>query len=77
MTGRRARAPRLYRFALLLPFAWQLGGAGAANRIMWRPFGLPFQMAWQMAGVLVASAAIAFVFRRDEAAASTDGERDA
>jgi len=58
---------RWHRLALLSPFVWQLGFAGIANNIVWRPFGLPFQMVWQMAGILVASAAIAWVFLRDEA----------
>ncbi|WP_198351204.1 DUF3311 domain-containing protein [Flavisphingomonas formosensis] len=58
---------RWHRLALLLPFIWQLGFAGIVNDIAWRPFGMPFQMVWQMAGVLVASAAIAWVYRRDAA----------
>jgi len=64
---------RWHRLVLLLPFLWQLGFAGIANQIVWRPLGLPFQMLWQMAGVLVASAAIAWVYRRD-AALARDGE---
>ncbi len=63
-----------HRLVLLIPFAWQLGLAGVANGIAWRPFGVTFQMAWQMAGVLVASAAIAFVFWRDEALARATGD---
>jgi hypothetical protein len=63
---------RWYRLALLLPFAWQLGFAGIANDITWRFFGLPFQMLWQMMGILVASGAIAWVFRRDEACGQGD-----
>jgi hypothetical protein len=64
---------RWHRLALLLPFLWQLGFAGMANDVQWQPLGLPFQMVWQMAGVLIASAAIAWVFRRDEAL-DADGE---
>ncbi|WP_420139791.1 DUF3311 domain-containing protein [Sphingomonas sp.] len=61
-----------HRLALLLPFIWQLGLAGFANDVTWRPFGLPFQMVWQMMGVPVASAAIAWVFLRDEAKRKID-----
>lgn len=63
----RSERFRWYRLILLTPFVWQLACAWLANGIAWRPFGLPFQMVWQMAGVFVASAAIAFVFRLDEA----------
>ncbi|UAK22915.1 DUF3311 domain-containing protein [Sphingomonas nostoxanthinifaciens] len=63
-----ARPARRHRLVLLLPFVWQLALAPVANGVTWRPLGLPFQMVWQMAGVLVASAAIAWVFGRDEAA---------
>ncbi len=64
---------RWHRLALLLPFVWQLALAWIANGVAWRPFGLPFQMVWQMLGVLVASAAIAWVFARDEAWGSAEG----
>ena len=43
---------------LLLPFVWQLGLASWANDVEWRPFGLPFAMAWQMAGILFATAVL-------------------
>ncbi|MDN8891467.1 DUF3311 domain-containing protein, partial [Staphylococcus aureus] len=46
---------------LLLPFVWQVGAVPLVNDIAWRPFGLPFPMVWQMAGVLFASAIIALV----------------
>lgn len=57
---------RYHRLALLLPFVWQLGAVGLVNAVAWRPFGLPFPMVWQMAGIVIASATIAFVFWRDE-----------
>jgi len=69
---KRGEGRRWHRLALLLPFVWQLGFAGIANMVTWRPLGLPFQMVWQMAGVLVASAAIAWVYRRDRALGTVD-----
>jgi hypothetical protein len=54
--------PRRWHLGLLLlPFLWQVGAVPLVNDIAWRPFGLPFPMVWQMAGVLFASAIIALV----------------
>lgn len=50
---------------LLLPFLWQLGLAPWANGVAWRPLGLPFQMVWQMAGILFATLVIALRYRLD------------
>ena len=58
---------RPHHLLLLAPFVWQLALAPAANGVAWAPIGLPFPMLWQMAGILVASVAIALVYRRDRA----------
>jgi hypothetical protein len=63
---------RWHRLALLLPFVWQLGLAWFANGVSWQPFGLSFQMVWQMLGIPVASGAIAWVFVRDESMKKTE-----
>jgi hypothetical protein len=65
---------RWHRLILLLPFVWQLALAPFANGIAWMPLGLPFQMVWQMAGVLVASASIATVFLIDSRIAGDSDE---
>ncbi len=54
---------RWHHLWLLVPFLWQVGGVPWANGVAWRPFGLPFLMAWEMAGVVAASLTIAFVHR--------------
>lgn len=55
------------KFILLAsPFLWQVALAPFANAVRWTPLGLPFQLVWQMAGVLLASAAIGTVFLIDE-----------
>jgi hypothetical protein len=50
---------------LLLPFGWQLGLAPWANGVAWRPLGLPFAMAWQMAGILFATGVLALRYALD------------
>lgn len=53
-----AQVPRRRRWhlsLLLLPFLWQVGGVPLVNDVALRPFGLPFPMVWQMAGVVFAS----------------------
>lgn len=50
---------------LLLPFVWQLALAPWANGVAWAPFGLPFGMVWQMAGILFATAILGLRFRLD------------
>ncbi len=50
---------------LLLPFVWQLGLAPWANGVEWAPFGLPFAMAWQMAGIVFATAVLGLRFALD------------
>jgi hypothetical protein len=65
-----------HRWLLLLPFVWQAFLAPVVNDIAWRPLGMPFAMAWQMAGIVFASVVIAIVFRLD-AAAGVDEEEAA
>lgn len=57
-----------HRWLLVLPFVWQIGAVPLVNAIAWRPLGLPFPMAWQMAGVVFASAIIAIVHALDKRA---------
>jgi hypothetical protein len=35
------------------------------NDVRWQPWGLPFAMVWQMAGILVTSLIIGTVYRLD------------
>ncbi len=56
---------RSHRWWLLFPFVWQAGLAPLVNDVGQRPFGLPFPMVWQMAGIVLTSLVIAWVFRRD------------
>jgi len=65
----------LHRWLLLTPFVWQAGLAPLVNDVALRPFGLPFPMAWQMAGIVLTSVVIAIVFRLDRRrAGSPDAE---
>lgn len=59
---------RPYLWLLALPFAWQLGMAPFINEVRFTPFGLPFALAWQMAGVVLASLVFALVFALDRRA---------
>jgi hypothetical protein len=61
-----------HRWLLLAPFVWQVGLAPLVNDVGLRPFGLPFPMAWQMAGILIASLAIGIVYRLDRRRAAED-----
>lgn len=56
---------RRHRWLLLIPFLWQIGGVPFVNDVLWRPFSLPFPMVWQMLGILLTSAIIAFIFSID------------
>jgi hypothetical protein len=58
---------------LVLPFIWQLGLAPWANTVGWRPFGLPFAMAWQMAGIVFATIVIGLRYLID---AREDGKTE-
>ena len=48
---------------LVLPFIWQLGLAPWANDVTWKPYGLPFPMAWQMSGIMFTTLALALRYR--------------
>ncbi len=65
---------RRHRWCLTFPFIWQAGLAPVVNDIAYRPFGLPFAMAWQMAGIVLTSVVIAWVFRRDQQTGVEDDE---
>ncbi|WP_024354871.1 DUF3311 domain-containing protein [Brevundimonas naejangsanensis] len=56
----------VHRWLLVIPFIWQIGLTPLVNTASVRVFSLPLPMAWQMAGILVATAVIGFVFWRDE-----------
>lgn len=69
---------RPHRWLLVLPFVWQAGLAPVVNDVAWRPFSLPFPMAWQMAGIVLTTAVIAVVFaidRRIDRGLARDPER--
>jgi Protein of unknown function (DUF3311) len=63
---------KAYRWLLLVPFLWQAALAPWSNGVQWRPLGLPFPMAWQMAGILVTTAVLWCVYRFDRAADTGD-----
>lgn len=65
MTQPHPAPSRRHRWLLLVPFLWQIGGIPLVNDIAWRPFSLPFPMVWQMAGIIVTSLIIAFIFSID------------
>ena len=56
---------RRHRWLLLIPFLWQIVAVPVVNDVAWRHFSLPFPMVWQMTGILVTSAIIAFIFAID------------
>ena len=59
---------------LLLPFLWQLGLAPWANGVEWAPLGLPFGMAWQMAGIVFATLVLGLRFKLDDRNREEGGE---
>ncbi|MGJ0239470.1 DUF3311 domain-containing protein [uncultured Novosphingobium sp.] len=63
-------------FLLLLPFVWQLGLARWANGVVWMPLGLPFDMVWQMAGIVFATAVLALRFALDRRNRSVISDRE-
>ncbi len=65
---------RWHRTLLLAPFVWQAGLAPLVNDVSLRPFGLPFPMAWQMAGVVLTTVVIGIVYRLDRRLPSADDE---
>jgi len=56
---------RLHRWLLLLPFGWQVALVPWANEVQVRPFGLPFPMVWQMAGIVLSTLVIGLVLALD------------
>ena len=72
--GERSRPRYWYRWMLVIPFIWQAALAPAVNDIGARPFGLPFPMFWQMAGIVLASIVIGLVFSMDRRAGVEDEE---
>jgi hypothetical protein len=66
--------PTGHRWLLLVPFAWQVGLAPLVNDVAARPFGLPFPMAWQMAGILLTSVVIGLVYAIDRRRGLPDDE---
>jgi len=65
---------RGHLWLLSLPFVWQLGMAPFVNDVSYKPFGLPFPMAWQMAGVILSAVLFALVFELDRRAGVQDEE---
>jgi Protein of unknown function (DUF3311) len=63
-----------HRWLLVFPFVWQALLAPVVNDIAWCPLGLPFPMAWQMAGIVLTSLVIGIVFRLDAKAGVEDEE---
>lgn len=73
-TGGHGRPRLSHRWLLLFPFVWQACLAPAVNDIAFTPFGMPFPMVWQMAGIVLTSVVIGFVFRLDARAGVDDEE---
>jgi ABC-type molybdate transport system permease subunit len=67
---------RTHLWLLCLPFVWQLAMASFINDVTYTPFGIPFAMAWQMMGVVLASVVFALVFALDRRA-GVEAEEDA
>ncbi|MET7572186.1 DUF3311 domain-containing protein [Streptomyces sp. NPDC005492] len=59
-------ARRRFYWLLALPFVWQVGLVPLVNGVSFAPFGIPFPMAWQMAGVVFATVIIGVLFLLDE-----------
>jgi len=72
MTRTAARG-RGHRWLLLLPFGWQVALVPLVDDVALRPFGLPFPMAWQMAGILFTTAIVGLVYRIDRARDLAEG----
>jgi len=65
---------RWHRWLLLVPFVWQAGLAPLIDDVPLRPLGLPFPMAWQMAGIVLTTLVIAVVYRLDRRLPPEDDE---
>jgi hypothetical protein len=59
---------RHHRWLLLVPFVWQVALVPWANGVRLHPLGLPFPMAWQMAGVVLTTAVVGLVLVLDRRA---------
>ncbi len=62
-----------HRWLLVIPFIWQIGLVPFVNTASVRVFSLPLPMVWQMAGILIATAVIGFVFSTDKRIERADG----
>lgn len=58
---------RLHRWLALLPVLHALAGVTVANRVTPFVLGLPFFMAWTIAGMLLAAGVMAAIYRLDPA----------
>lgn len=58
---------KIHRWLLLVPFLWQAALAPWSNDVHWQPLGLPFPMVWQMAGIVVTTIVLWWVYRCDQA----------
>ncbi len=69
MTPAASHAPpsRRHRWLALLPALHALAGVVLANRVQPFVLGLPFFMAWTIAGVLLAALVMAAIYRLDPA----------
>jgi hypothetical protein len=65
-----AATRRHHRWLLLVPFGWQVALAPWANGVQTRPLGLPFPMAWQLAGIVLSTLVIGAVLALDRRTAS-------
>ena len=65
-----AATRRHHRWLLLVPFGWQVALAPWANEVQSRPLGLPFPMAWQLAGIVLSTLVIGAVLALDRRTAS-------
>jgi hypothetical protein len=71
------RRGRAHRWLLLLPFAWQVALVPLVDDVAARPLGLPFPMAWQMAGILVTTLVVGIVHAMDRRIDAADGPEPA
>lgn len=75
-TTQRAAPQRPHLWLLVLPFVWQVACIPLVNDVAMRPFGMPFPMVWQLAGVVFASIVFAVVFHLDRRAGLEEEEAD-
>lgn len=72
--GAALRRARWHRGLLVVPFVWQAGLAPLIDDLPLRPLGLPFPMAWQMAGIVLTTVVIAVVYLLDHRLPPEDEE---